>query len=509
MIFRNHFDSINKILRSTAKKVVLGDIDTIINTPPFDYQINQKGNKFALINCHIFDGIKPKIEKDMVILVEGDKILNVMKKRNFIFPDEFDILDLEGQTLLPGFIDNHVHVFSPFTYKLNIPAVRQSLKQVVLNIIQTIYSGVTTVCDMGGPQGFIKEFTELADKNIIPGPRFLNCFTLICPSKGKKLGYPNQVKTLNPFNAWLLEGQVATRPQTIEEFKKICYKVKDNGGTHLKTTYQPSPFSQKKPLSQEDFPIFKDDWMETIFKIGKEIGLVVDIHVPNGMAVEKCVDIAIKAGANIRIQHMTFDLELNDTLLQKIHDHGFHIIPTVMVYADSFYLHKFISWLDSNPKDYMMHEPNKQSRKRIQQAIELEPYSGKLIMDVDYVYLRKNFDNVKKNLLKAHNKGVIGLGTDIGGTNTGFFGRIFSEIEHYLDSGIPIFDTLKYLTSTNAQINGLNDRGTLQPGKLADIIGVDGNPLINPKVLSNVVTLMKGGCFLKYRNMELKPSWLV
>ena len=169
---------------------------------------------------------------------------------------------------------------SPFTYEANMSAVRLMPIQIALNVMRTVYSGVTTVCDMGGPQGFIKEFTKLVDKNIIPGPRFLNSYTLISPKKGETLGYPSQVSILNPFKAWLLEGQVATRPETLRDLKKACYKIKDDGGTHLKTTYQPHPFSKKKHATQDDFPIFADDWMKTIFGIGKETGLIVDIHSP-------------------------------------------------------------------------------------------------------------------------------------------------------------------------------------------------------------------------------------
>jgi hypothetical protein len=400
-----------------------------------------------------------------------------------------------------------VHQCSPLTYQVNMAAVRQMPMQIALNNMQTVYSGVTTVCDMGGPQVFIKEFTELADKNRIPGPRYLNCYTLISPRKGSKLGYPTQVKVFNPFDAWLLEGQVATRPKTLAELKNACYNVKENGGTHLKTTFQTQPFSKKKYESQCDFPILDDDWMKEILSLGKESGLVVDIHSPYGADAEKCVDLAIEVGARIRIQHMTFDRELKSTFLQKMQDNGFYIIPTAMVYGDAFHMPDFINWLDNDPKRYMMPEANRQSRESILRGIDLEPYSGKKVMEHDYTYFRDNFDFVRLNTQKAHGAGIIGFGTDIGGTNTGFFGRICSEINYYVEFGIPFFDILKYLTSVNAEINDLNDRGVIKSGKLADLIMVDGNPLLDPvAVLSKVSTVMKGGKFLKYKGMELTSS---
>ena len=372
--------------------------------------------------------------------------------------------------------------------------------------MRTVYSGVTTICDMGGPQGIIKEFKNLADKNDIPGPRYLNSFTLISPRKGRKLGYPNQVKLIDPFQAWLLEGQVATRPKTLKSLQKACYKVRDDGGAHIKITYQPYPFSARKPAVTDDFPIFNDEWMETIFRIANETGLAVSIHSPFGAGTEKCVDLAIEAGTKIRIQHMTFDADLKAETIRKMSDYGFYIIPTVMVYGDSFKMPSFVSWLNDNPETHMTPEANRQIKSRIQKAIELESFSGREVLELDNVYFRKNFDFVRRNTRKAHEAGVIGFGTDTGGTYTGSFGRILSEMMHYNEFGIPLFDLLKYMTSVNAEINGLNDRGVVLPGKLADLIMLSGNPDNDVSALGDVQMVMKGGVFLKYGGIELTAA---
>ena len=480
-------------------------IATLLNASPLLHTMNSVGNRIAFTNCHIFDRIHSELKEDMTLLVEGDKISNVGHRAQLTVPDNFYIIDTAGQTIMPGLIDNHVHLCSPFTYEATISAIRQMPMQVLLNNMRTVYSGVTTVCDMGGPQGIIKEFTELADKNHIPGPRYLNCYTLISPSNGKKLGYPSQVNVLNPFNAWLLEGQVATRPKTIKALKKACYKVRDSGGTHLKTTYQPQPFSEKKYATQDDFPIFNDEWMRTILEIGKETGLVVDIHSPYGMAAERCVDLAMAVGAKIRIQHMTFDIDFKDSIIKKMQDNGFYMIPTVTVFGDAFQMPKFVQWLDDDTKSHMMPEAKRQTKAMIQKGINIEPYSGQMVMECDNAYLRKHFNLVKQNTQKAHEARIIGIGTDCGGTNTGFFGRICSEVMHYFEFGIPLFEILKYLTSVNAEINGLNDRGVIQPGKLADLIALDGNRLLDPSALTEVSMVMKGGVFLKYRGEELTP----
>lgn len=491
-------------LKSAVKGIILGDyISSLSKTTPLVHKMNNVGNKIAIINCDVFDGLHSELKEDMIILIAGHKILDVGHRSQFAVPSDFYVVDGEGGTIMPGLIDNHIHICSPFTYQTNRDAVHQMPMQIALNNQRTVYTGVTTVSDMGGPQGFLKEFTKLADRNDIPGPRYLNSYTLISPRKGKRLGYPTQVKLFNPLKAWLMEGQAATRPGTLKDLEETCYKVKDDGGVHLKTTYQSQPFSRKKYARQDDFPIFDDDWMRTIFRVGKETGIPVDIHTPYGADAEKCVDLAIEVGATIRIQHMTFDKDLSGVFVQKMRDNGFYMIPTIMVFGDSFNMANFVSWLDSNPKDYMLPEARRQIRTRIQNGIDLECYSGQRVMEYDCAYFRSQFDLVRRNTQKAHDAGIIGFGTDIGGTNTGFFGRIWSEIAYYLELGIPEFDILRYLTSLNSAINGLDDRGIIQPGKLADLIMVNGNPLIDLTVLREVPTVIKGGVFLKYKGTEL------
>jgi len=508
MTMNKMLDTVNTSLRSIVKGIIIGDYLTpISNSSPLQNKINTIGNSIAFTNCSLFDGICPELQQDMTVLVDGEKISEVCHRERIRIPDKYHVIDADGYTMMPGLIDNHIHQCSPFTYQVNMAAVRQMPMQIALNNMRTIYSGVTTVCDMGGPQGYIKEFTKLADENRIPGPRCLNCYTFISPRKGNKLGYPAQVKIFNPVDAWLLEGQVATRPKTLAELKKACYKVKDNGGTHLKTSFQTQPFSKKKYDAQYEFPVLDDDWMKVILSIGKETGLVVDIHSPYGADAEKCLDLAIEVGARIRIQHMTFDRDLKSTFMQKMRDYGFYIIPTVMVYGDAFHMPDFISWLEKNPEKHMMPEANRQSSASILHGINLEPFSGKRVMEHDVAYFRENFDFVRRNTQKAHDAGIIGFGTDIGGTISGFFGRICSEVKYYVELGIPFIDILKYLTSVNAEINGLDDRGVIKPGKLADLIMVDGNPLIDTAaVLSAVSTVMKGGKFLKYKGLELTSS---
>ena len=85
---------------------------------PFTDLFPIQKNRYALINCKMFNGIQPKLSENMTVLVDGEFIRDVGNKEKIIIPDDFIVYDLEGQTLMPGMLDSHSHVFSPFIYDI-------------------------------------------------------------------------------------------------------------------------------------------------------------------------------------------------------------------------------------------------------------------------------------------------------------------------------------------------------------------------------------------------------
>jgi imidazolonepropionase-like amidohydrolase len=434
----------------------------------------------------------------MTILVQDNKIASVEHSDQATLPKDCIVIDGTNRTLMPGLIDAHLHLYSPFTYSVNLSALRQLRRQLFLNQVNTIDNGITTVCDMGGPPGLIEEFKSRVDKNEIPGPRSLNCFTLLSPRKNRTRGYPVQVRQLNLFQSWLMEGQVASRPTTLKELERTCSRIRDRGGDHLKMTYQAHSFSSKK--EDLELPLFSDEWTKAIFKCARQAGISVSIHAPYKKGINKCIELAIQTGTRITLQHACCDAELDDQVLAKMKDYGIFQIPTLSVYGDAFRLPQLLSTLDTDQKHNLTQEARRQLRNKIIKLINLEPMSGKEVLELDTVYFRQQFELVCRNTLKAHEARVIGFGTDTGGTYTGFFGRLVDEAEHYANLGISSAMVLRYITAINAEINNLNDRGVIQPNKLADLILVNGSPLHQLDTLKNIYAVMKNGRLVKYDN---------
>jgi imidazolonepropionase-like amidohydrolase len=92
----------------------------------------------------------------------------------------------------------------------------------------------------------------------------------------------------------------------------------------------------------------------------------------------------------------------------------------------------------------------------------------------------------------------------MGNPFTQFFGRYADELDHFAAAGIPNSDILRRATSLNARIIGMEDRiGSLEQGKKADIIAVEGDPLKELDAMRRVDMVMKGGVFVKARGIDL------
>ena len=108
------------------------------------------------------------------------------------------------------------------------------------------------------------------------------------------------------------------------------------------------------------------------------------------------------------------------------------------------------------------------------------------------------FPNVIKNIAKLKSAGAkIGIGTDSGSTIS-LFGFYSDELKYVASAGISNFETLRMATAENAGILNMQDRiGTIEKGKWADLIAIEGDPLADLDSMNNVRMVMKGGAFIK------------
>jgi imidazolonepropionase-like amidohydrolase len=452
--------------------------------------------KVLLHNFQLFDGLQNGLQKDRIILVEEDKIRGIERKGDLGQYRDYKVVDLKGWTILPGLIDNHVHITLPFMSGGNVLSLMD--QQIEYNFRNCVMSGVTTVRDVGGSPGKISRFGSKADKNEIPGPRVISSLSMIAARKGEQLGWPVFMPYIkNPQIKEIVGGNFAERPSTTGEIREVTEEMIGMGAQWLKTLHHDHTIS----FYPRQLPNHTDEGYKVILEIGKKHDIKCALHAMFANGFQKGVELGFHS-----FEHIPMDEVIPEQYAEKFIAKGMAIMPTMMVYHDFLLHRKILELLEDHGKEYLIPEAVKQVSVIVRKLLELEKRTlseeEQRELLADPRYFKEMFPNVVENLKILNGMGAkIGIGTD-SGTFRGLFGRYNDELRHMTSAGISNFDTLRMATVVNADIIDMQEKiGTIEKGKYADIIAVEGNPLKNIEVMDSVAMVMKGGAFIKAKGI--------
>jgi imidazolonepropionase-like amidohydrolase len=455
--------------------------------------------KVAFYNFQLFDGVADRRQEDLVLLVDGKTIRSVERAGELAQYDGYRLVDLEGRTVLPGLIDNHVHLTVPFMFRVNLPAVLQMNRQIAYNLRSCVMSGVTTVRDVGGFPAKINRFRASADRNQIPGPRVVSSLSPIAAREGGVLGAPEVAPHFtNPVLKWILGGNYAERPTEVEGVVRAGEEMVRQGAQWLKTLYQEHSYSYQP----HSLPNHSDEGYRAILELGRMHGLKCALHQVFLNGFKKGVDLGFDT-----LEHIPIDAPIPDEDVEAFLDKEMAIMPTMMAFGDILAQREILDLVESRGEEFLVPEARSQASANLK-AVLAEVEQGKPMSDAQYN--QDMFANAKGNLTKLYTMGAtIGIGTDMGGTYCGFFGRYADELAHCVSAGISSQDALRMATSVNARILDMEDEiGTIEPGKLADLVAVDGDPLQEIGAMRQVSMVMKGGMLVKAEGIQhLEDTW--
>jgi imidazolonepropionase-like amidohydrolase len=442
--------------------------------------------KKAFYNFLLFDGIENGLQKDKVILIEEDRITAVETGWNPENYSEYEPVDLEGLTLIPGLIDNHVHITVPFVRDPTFAAVRSTSAQIEKNLLSCILSGVTTIRDVGAFPKKIQSFRSKVDGWELPGPRILCTNSFISTPTGPPEGVPH----LNPAVEFFMGGQFVERVTTPVEVRKVANEMCDLGADWLKVGYQSlSAYCRPKPT------VPSDEYLKALLDVGEKRGKKVCMHQPFLEDFVKGVEMGIHT-----LEHCPNDELIPREEIESFMKKGMAILPTMMAFGDALEMNEFLVWIKENGHKYLEEEPLRQVISSVEVDTR-DPYPPEDYLEkgyYDYEMMVPMFPTMIKNVSRLREMGAtVGVGTDLGGTMTGLFGFYHKELTHLSNAGFSNFEILKNATATNAQIIDMaDDIGTIEAGKYADVVAVDGNPLADISVIKDVKMVMKGGAFI-------------
>jgi imidazolonepropionase-like amidohydrolase len=400
----------------------------------------------VLTDALLIDGNGADPRPNTSVQVSGDKILAVCPHS-----DGADLpgkrIDLGGRAVLPGLIDAHVH---PGNVELYLHLTAQLPPAVyvhrVTRILETdLQLGFTTLRDAAGLDA---GFRTAIDEGLINGPRLLLCVTPLT------LGDPGDKP--DPRNSLGIAPEVCRHP---DDMRRAVTRTLARGADHIKVFADGEVVSQSSTdTSRPGQPKFTVASLRAAVEAAEEGGAYVMAHAYGPAAVQNCIRAGIRS-----IEHGNL---MDDDTIAMMVEHGTYYVPTL------------------SPFDEVSIEKEKDKfDRRTLEKLELVRYRGKAVFE------------------KAWRAGVtIASGSDILGPDQSGKGR-----ELVLKASVMgAHNAIVAATRTNAELLGLSDRiGTIEAGKQADLIVVDGNPVEDITLLANgrekVVLVMKDGRIVKDR----------
>ncbi|GAO41527.1 metal-dependent hydrolase family protein [Flavihumibacter petaseus] len=403
----------------------------------------------TLIYCgHLIDVKAGKVLSQMTITVEKNKVTGVSTGYVAASPGD-KVIDLKSMTVMPGLIDMHVHMESETKkggasdrFVLNPPEVAFGAVKYART---TLYSGFTTVRDLGGSGINIAMRNAIAKGDII-GPRIYTAGKAIATTGGHADPTNNYRKDLmgdpGPY-----EG-VINGPQ--DAYHAVRQRYKD-GSDLIKITATGGVLSQAKDGANAQFT---EEEIRAIVSAAKDYGFKVAAHAHGAEGIKR----AIRGGVN-SIEHGTF---MDDEGIALMKQYGTYYVPTIIAgksTADSAKIPGYYTDIVT-PK-----------------ALATGP-------------------QIQATFAKAYKAGVkIAFGTDAG---VYAHGKNWLEFQYMTEAGMPMMEALQAATVAAADLLGASATiGSIETGKLADIIAVDGDPLKEIAAMSRVRFVMKDGTVFK------------
>jgi imidazolonepropionase-like amidohydrolase len=413
----------------------------------------------ALKAARFFDGKSRMLVQNGVVIVQGDKIVDAGS--NISLPPEAKVLDLGDATLSPGFMDAHSHLTFDYSGNYNerrLKTLEMNVSEMALTAVPharvTVEAGFTTVRDLGSRFVGSREFVDVAlrnaiNKGIIPGPRMLVATFGIGATGGHfddTNGYRDRLFGAEPDYS---DG-IADGPDEIR--KAVRFEVK-NGADVIKAAVSGGVLSM---ADEVDVPQFTPAEMAALADETHRLRKKLAVHCHGDQAAKE----AINAGVD-SIEHGSF---LKSDTLQLMKSKGTYLVPTLM--ATEYIMSK----LDQYPAPL-------RAKAKTAAAARSEMF---------------------RNAVKIGVK--IGFGTDAAVYP---HGQNAKEFKLMTDLGMPPIDALRAATSADAELFGIADKvGTLEKGKLADVIAMAGDPTTDITATERISFVMKEGKILKNGNAQ-------
>ena len=397
----------------------------------------------------LIDGVGNTPRERVTIVVDGDHIRSI--DAGFAAPGSGDeVVDLSGATVLPGFMDMHVHLTGEQSRTSELDSFKNGEADDAYDSVvfaeRTLMAGFTTVRNLGDQWNVSIALRRAIAAGKVKGPRIFTAGRAI----GTRGGHADASNSWGPYLSSddPRLNTVCNGPDSCREAVRQRYK---DGADSIKITATGGVLSIAKSGSA---PQFTDEEIAAIVSTAHDYGMKVAAHAHGAEGIKR----AVRNGVD-SIEHGTF---MDDECIRLMKEHGTHYVPTISA-------GRFVYEHAQDP-DYF---PAIVRPK----ALAVGP-------------------QIQETFAKAWKAGVtIMFGTD---TGVGPHGSNGKEFGYMVEAGMPVMDAIRSATMVPAKYLGVDDKlGSLEAGKIADIVAVPGDPIADVHTLEHVSFVMKEGVIYK------------
>ena len=401
----------------------------------------------ALVAARVIDGRGNTLNAATVVVVDGDRISAIGDRS--VIPPGAEVVELGDATLMPGMINAHEHPLMYASDYQNAHLASSSAYKALMALAglqKLLLAGWTGVRVMGDADVYYanQDLRRVIDSGVFIGPHMTGAGHYISITGGG-----GDINYLSPEQSVRPDGLIADGPEEIRKAIRTEVKYGADWIKLLVTGAFESVGDDPRNVA------FSPEELRAAIDEASRHGLPVAAHAHATEGIRQAVAAGVRS-----IEHGTY---VDDDTLHEMARRGTFMVPTV--YLGDYY----------------------------------EEGSNKLrAQDKNDAYFKHGRAAFLARILRAHKYGVkLVIGLDLGGSiaDPALYAKEFAV---FVEAGIPPMAAIQAGTRVAAELLRWDDRlGTLEHGKLADIIAVPGNPLTDITALQRVSMVMIGGKLIK------------